>query len=67
MLHSKLLHRYMKPLYNVYVMQATRGGRQAAVACLAALQLGVVPLALDIATPAPSSARLNSPNAQIPR
>lgn len=50
-----------------WLHEATRGGRQAAVACLAALQLGVVPLALDIATPAPSSARLNSPNAQIPR
>lgn len=41
--------------------------QQAAAACLAALQLSMLPLAGDLASPPPSSALLTSPNAQIPR
>lgn len=45
----------------------SQAGKQAAAACLAAIQLAALPLALDTASPLPASALLNSPNAQIPR
>ncbi len=47
--------------------QVAQQSKQAAAACLAALQLSMLPLAVDLASPPPSSALLNSPNAQIPR
>lgn len=47
--------------------QAAKHSKQAAAACLAALQVATLPLALDLATPPPAPAILNSPNARIPR
>ena len=48
-------------------LQALQAGKQAAAACLAAIQLASLPLTLDSISPLPASALLNSPNAQIPR
>ncbi|KAL0044523.1 hypothetical protein WJX82_011108 [Trebouxia sp. C0006] len=47
--------------------QIAQQSQQAAAACLAALQLSMLPLAGEFASPPPSSALLTSPNAQIPR
>ena len=49
------------------LLQMAHQCQQAAAACLAALQLSMLPLAGDLASPPPSSALLTSPNAQIPR
>lgn len=52
---------------SVALLQVVQAGKQAAVACLAAIQLASLPLTLDSICPMPASALLNSPNAQIPR
>lgn len=48
-------------------LQVAQASKQAAAACLAAVQLASLPMVLDSVTPLPASALLNSPNAQIPR
>ncbi|KAL3148618.1 hypothetical protein ABBQ38_014044 [Trebouxia sp. C0009 RCD-2024] len=47
--------------------QAAQASKQAAAACLAAIQVASLPLMLDSVSPPAASALLNSPNAQIPR
>lgn len=47
--------------------RVAQASKQAAAACLAAVQLASLPMVLDSVTPLPASALLNSPNAQIPR
>ena len=49
------------------VLQVDQVGRQAAAACIAAVQLAALPVAADMTLPAPATARLISPNAQVPR
>lgn len=49
------------------ILQVDQVGRQAAAACIAVVQLAALPMAADMTLPAPATARLISPNAQVPR
>ncbi len=67
------VHVYIQRMYAIHcvtdacLLQIAQQSQQAAAACLAALQLSMLPLAGGLASPPPSSALLTSPNAQIPR
>ena len=51
----------------VDLVQAAQASKQAAAACLAALQIAAMTCGADMAHPSPAAARLVSPNAQVPR
>lgn len=48
-------------------LQVDHVSKQGVAACVAAVQLAVLPLTVDMAIPPSAAALLNSPNAQIPR
>jgi len=61
------IHVCIHCVTDACLLQVAQQSQQAAAACLAVLQLSMLPLAGDLASPPPSSALLTSPNAQIPR
>lgn len=65
--HQQHVHPCIQCVTDACLLQIAQQSQQAAAACLAALQLSMLPLAGEFASPPPSSALLTSPNAQIPR